>query len=149
MVGMYSKGENGMTVQHKDDGTTRIGGIASKSVHNGQMSYHSGLAAEDQVARLYDRAGRPICARRWRGTSGEIDLIARNGAEVIFIEVKKSRTHAQAAEHLTLRQMARIYSSASEFLAGEPLGQNTDVRFDVALVDAAGQIEILENAFAA
>lgn len=149
MVGMYSKGENGMTVQHKDDGKTRIGGIASRSVQNGQMSYHSGLAAEDQVARLYDRAGRPICARRWRGTSGEIDLIARNGAEVIFIEVKKSRTHAQVAEHLTLRQMARIYSSASEFLAGEPLGQNTDVRFDVALVDAAGQIEILENAFAA
>jgi putative endonuclease len=120
-----------------------------RAVQTGRGAYHSGLAAEDQVARLYDRSGRPICARRWRGSGGEIDLIARDGAEVIFIEVKKSRSHAEAAEHLTPRQMARIYASASEFLAGEPKGQNTDVRFDVALVNAMGQIEILENAFAA
>lgn len=116
---------------------------------SGARSYHAGLAAENQVAQLYERAGRKICARRWRGLSGEIDLIARDGAEVIFIEVKQSRTHAAAAEHLTLRQMQRIYASASEFLAGEPLGQNTDVRFDVALVDSVGRVEILENAFAA
>lgn len=122
---------------------------SSARARKGRRAYHAGCAAEDQVARLYDRAGRPICARRWRGMGGEIDLIARDGSEVIFIEVKQSRTHAEAAEHLTQRQIARICASASEFLAGEPLGQNTDVRFDVALVDAAGQIEILENAFAA
>lgn len=115
----------------------------------GAVSYHAGLAAEDQVAQLYLRSGRQVCARRWRGSAGEIDLIARNGAEVIFIEVKKSATHALAAEHLTQRQMTRIYNSASEFLAGEPAGQLTESRFDVALVDDAGRIEILENAFAA
>lgn len=116
---------------------------------SGARSYHAGLAAEDQVAQLYDRSGRAVCARRWRGSAGEIDLIARDGAEVIFIEVKQSKTHALAAEHLTSRQMARIYSAASEFLAGEPGGQLTDVRFDVALVDAVGRIEVLENAYAA
>ena len=116
---------------------------------SGATSYHAGLAAEEQVACLYGRSGRDVCARRWRGSAGEIDLIARNGAEVIFIEVKQSATHALAAEHLTPRQMARIYASASEFLAGEPGGQLTECRFDVALVDAGGKIEILENAFAA
>ena len=116
---------------------------------SGARSYHAGIAAEDSVARFYDRSGRAVCARRWRGLSGEIDLIARQGAEVIFIEVKQSATHAEAAEHLTQRQMDRIYGAASEFLAGEPGGQLTDVRFDVALVDGAGRIEILENAFAA
>lgn len=116
---------------------------------SGARSYHAGLAAEDQVARVYERSGRAVCARRWRGSSGEIDLIARDGAEVIFIEVKQSRTHAMAAEHLTRRQMERIYASASEFLAGEPGGQNTDVRFDVALVNSMGRIDIVENAFAA
>ncbi len=115
----------------------------------GARSYQAGLAAEDQVAQLYDRSGRSVCARRWRGSGGEIDLIARDGSEVIFIEVKQSKTHAQAAEHLTPRQMARIYASASEFLAGEPKGQLTDVRFDVALVDGMGRIEVLENAYAA
>ena len=69
--------------------------------------------------------------------------------KLAFIEVKQSATHAQAAEHLTRRQMGRIYASASEFLAGEPAGQGTDCRFDVALVDGVGRIEILENAFAA
>jgi putative endonuclease len=116
---------------------------------SGARSYHAGLAAEDQVAHLYERSGRAVCARRWRGAYGEIDLIARDGAEVIFIEVKQSRTHARAAESLTRRQMDRIYASASEFLAGEPLGQDTSVRFDVALVDGSGCIDIMENAFAA
>lgn len=116
---------------------------------SGVVSYHAGRVAEDQVALLYNRSGRQIAARRWRGTSGEIDLIARDGAEVIFIEVKKSATHALAAAHLSARQMARIYNTAAEFLSGEPAGQNTATRFDVALVDATGCIEVLENAFAA
>lgn len=116
---------------------------------SGARSYCAGLAAEEQVATLYVRSGRDICARRWRGSEGEIDLIARDGDGVIFIEVKQSRTHAEAAEHLTRRQMDRIYGAASEFLAGEPKGQLTEVRFDVALVDSVGRIEILENAFAA
>jgi putative endonuclease len=116
---------------------------------SGARSYQAGLAAEAMVEQLYTRSGRQICARRWRGSSGEIDLIARDGAEVIFIEVKHSKTHAQAAERLGPRQMARIYGAASEFIGGEPAGQLTPVRFDVALVDGRGQIEILENAFAA
>ncbi|MEY4304636.1 MAG: hypothetical protein RIT52_811 [Pseudomonadota bacterium] len=116
---------------------------------SGSRSYHAGLAAEHLVEQVYERAGRHVCARRWRGSAGEIDLVARDGAEVIFIEVKQSKTHAMAAEHLTPRQMARIYGAASEFIGGEPAGQLTPVRFDVALVDGDGRVEILENAFAA
>ncbi|MEO6300450.1 MAG: YraN family protein [Paracoccaceae bacterium] len=116
---------------------------------SGSVSYHAGRVAEDSVARFYAGSGREIVARRWRGTAGEIDLIARDGAEVIFIEVKKSKTHAMAAEHLTPRQMGRIYQTASEFIGFEPTGQDTLVRFDVALVDSVGRIEILQNAFAA
>ncbi len=113
------------------------------------MSYQTGLSAEAAVARLYLGSGHAIAAQRWRGSAGEIDLIARDGDRVIFIEVKQSATHARAAEHLTPRQMARIYTSAAQFLAGEPNGLDTESRFDVALVDGQGQIEILENAFAA
>lgn len=116
---------------------------------SGLQSYRAGLHAEEAVERLYNRSGRSICARRWRGESGEIDLIARDGAEVIFIEVKQSKTHDEAALHLSERQIARICSAASEFIGGEPAGQLTAVRFDLALVDGVGRIEILENAFAA
>ena len=115
----------------------------------GLTSYHAGLAAEEAVAQTYERAGRPVLAKRWRGSAGEIDLIAQNGEGVIFIEVKKSRSHAQAAAHLTRRQMDRIYGAGSEFLATQPRGQLTDVRFDLALVDATGRVDVIENAFMA
>lgn len=115
----------------------------------GRVSERAGWAAEASVARHYERSGRAIAAARWRSAGGEIDLIARDGAEVIFIEVKQSRTHAEAALHLSARQQTRICLSASLFLAGEPGGQGTAARFDVALVDGQGRIEIIENAFAA
>ena len=112
-----------------------------------QTKYYAGLAAEDCVARKYNQNGQPVAARRWRGQSGEIDLIMRNGDGLIFVEVKKSRTHAHAAARLSRRQMDRIYGAASEFLADEPRGQLTDVRFDLATVDQFGAVEVIENAF--
>jgi putative endonuclease len=113
---------------------------------SGLASYRAGLAAEDSVAAMYVSCGFPIAARRWRGQSGEIDLVARDGAAMIFIEVKQADTHAWAAERLSERQMGRIYAAASEFIAGEPAGQDTEVRFDVALVDRTGRIEVIPNA---
>lgn len=113
----------------------------------GATSYHAGAAAEEIVATWYARGGWPILAKRWRGSAGEIDLIAQDGAGVIFIEVKKSRSHGQAAARLTRRQMDRIYGAGSEFLASQPRGQLTDVRIDVALVDEHGRVNVIENAF--
>lgn len=87
-----------------------------------------------------------MAARRWRGTYGEIDMVVRDGDELVFVEVKKSRDFLRAAERLTRAQLKRIYATASEFLCGEPRGQMTPSRFDVALVNASGQIQIVENA---
>lgn len=115
----------------------------------GARNYHAGLAAEDIVARDYAGRAHDLAARRWRGQAGEIDLIMRDGDTVVFIEVKKSKTFAQAALRLGQRQMARIYAAAGEFLAGEPRGQLTDVRFDVALVDGRGGVSVIENALMA
>lgn len=112
----------------------------------GATAWHAGKAAEDQVADHYCRSGRPIAARRWRGGAGEIDLVAREGAALIFIEVKRAETFAMAAERLSRRQMERICSAASEYVAGEPCGQDTEMRFDVALVDGLGRIDVIENA---
>lgn len=113
---------------------------------SGSISYHSGLAAEEAVSRRYEQTGHAIVARRWRGSAGEIDLISQTGDETIFIEVKKADTHAQAAERLSDRQIGRIMGTASEFMGTLPDGQLSHVRFDVALVDAMGRIDVLENA---
>lgn len=119
----------------------------SKSVR-GLANYHAGHAAEGSVARHYESRGITICAQNWRGITGEIDLIGRQGDHVIFVEVKQSRTHDLAASHLSQAQIGRIFATADEFLAGEPKGLLTDIRIDLALVDGMGRIDVIENAFA-
>ena len=111
----------------------------------GKRNYHDGLAAEQNVKRHYQDDGAEIAAERWRGKSGEIDLIMRKGPEIIFVEVKKASDFMRAAERVTFRQIARISKAAEEFLANEPNGQFTSVRIDVALVNGRGERHILEN----
>jgi putative endonuclease len=113
----------------------------------GRAAYYAGEAAELQVARAYEQRGYAIVRHRWRGPSGEVDLITRNDEGLVFVEVKQSRTLACAAERLSRQQMERIYDNAAHYLDRESQGQLTNVRFDVALVDGTGSLEIIENAF--
>jgi putative endonuclease len=112
------------------------------------MSYEAGKSAEDRVSSDYERRGFTVAHARWRGKSGEIDLILRNGDGFVFVEVKQSRSFGHAASHVTERQVARLYQAVDEYLADQPDGLLTDVRFDVALVDGHGALNIIENAFA-
>jgi putative endonuclease len=114
----------------------------------GLTNYLAGHAAEASVARHYEDRGVTICARNWRGITGEIDLIGRDGDVVVFVEVKQSRSHDLAASHISTAQIGRIFKTVDEFLAGEPKGLLTDVRIDLALVDGQGRIDVVENAFA-
>lgn len=114
---------------------------------SGSTSYHAGLSAEETVARSYTARGYKVAKERFRGKAGEIDLVLEKDGALVFVEVKKSKTHAGAAERVKRRQMDRIFASASEYLASQPSGQNTPCRFDVGLVDSLGRVEILENAF--
>ncbi|SDJ90256.1 YraN family protein [Aliiruegeria lutimaris] len=113
----------------------------------GARSYHAGLAAEQIVARYYRERGLVLREQRWRGAAGEVDVIFAEGAGLVFVEVKASDNFESAAAHLGPRQMERIYAAAGEYLGQMPLGQATETRFDVALVDGAGRVEILEAAF--
>ncbi|MBL4628410.1 MAG: YraN family protein [Roseicyclus sp.] len=99
--------------------------------------------------RAYVDHGHTLIARRWRGPAGEIDLILEKHGEVIFVEVKKSRTLARAAESLSRRQIGRLLRSAEQCLGSFPKGAMTPMRFDVALVDGQGQIDVIVNALAA
>lgn len=116
---------------------------------SGVISYLAGASAEQQVAAHYARKGMPVIAQRWRGRGGEIDLVAQDGDGLVFIEVKKSRSHARAAERLSLRQIQRLFDAAGEYMAAFCAGRAVNARFDVALVDGVGRIEIIENALVA
>ncbi|WP_375261207.1 YraN family protein [Palleronia sp.] len=114
---------------------------------SGALAHHAGLAAEDQVARVYTRRGALLVARRWRSRWGEIDLIFREGERVVFVEVKRAKRHGWALERVSPRQIARIHATAELYLEAEANGSLTEARVDVATVDGAGRVEILENAF--
>lgn len=116
-------------------------------VARGISAHAAGVTAETRVAERYVDGGCELLAQRWRGLSGEIDLILRDESTVIFVEVKKSATIDMAAERLSRRQMDRICGAALEYCDTLPTGSLTEMRFDAALMDDAGQIEILENAF--
>lgn len=112
--------------------------------------YLAGLSAEAQVARHYATSGYRIVAQRWRGGGGEVDLIVNDGFDGwVFVEVKKSATHARASCRVGPAQVRRLVSAAETYLGGLPQGLATPARFDVALVDAQGRIDVIENAIAA
>ncbi|RYH03825.1 hypothetical protein EU805_00175 [Salipiger sp. IMCC34102] len=119
--------------------------VTTARQHRGRSNYHAGVAAEEIVARAYARRGYVLAAQRWRGQSGEVDLILKDGDTVVFVEVKKSRTFDQAMGRITQVQVDRICRAATEFVGSEPRGQLTPMRFDVGLVDGAGDVEIREG----
>jgi len=111
----------------------------------GAKAHRTGLIAEDTSARFLERAGFAILDRRHRTPHGEIDLIARDGDVLVFVEVKARPSHAEAARALTPRQWARLEAAALHYVA-ETEQTDVDMRFDVVLVRADGICERIENA---
>ncbi len=115
----------------------------------GKTNYLAGLGAEDSVARDYTSRGCNVVQQRFRGKRGEIDLVVQDGPTTVFVEVKKARTHANAAQRVTADKVTRLLMTAEEYVSRLSTGHMTDMRFDVALVDEMGRIEIRENALMA
>ena len=112
----------------------------------GRSNFLAGQAAEEAVLRHYEARGLTLAKARWRGKAGEVDLILRDGDEVVFVDVKHSRSFDSAAARLLPKQVERLMRAAEEFAGGEPKGLLTEMRFDVALVNEQGAVHILENA---
>ena len=114
----------------------------------GKVSYHAGQAAEFQVARYYERDGWHVLQHRFKSAAGEIDLVLCRDDTVLFVEVKRARTHDIAASRISLQQIAKINQSAEIFVSEHLSGQNFEMRLDAALVDQKGEIQIIPNALA-
>jgi putative endonuclease len=110
-----------------------------------------GKTGEDLACRELERCGYAIVARRHRSRRGELDIIARDGPTLVFVEVKAraGRSFGEAAEAVTGRKRQRIVQLALEYLMRHHL---TDVpcRFDVVSIHFeadAPAVEIFRNAF--
>jgi putative endonuclease len=83
-------------------------------------------------------AGYRVLARRFRSPAGEIDIVARRGGVLAFVEVKARATYEQAAFALTDSQLRRIARAAEAFAARHPALLGCAWRFDAMLVTPRG-----------
>lgn len=99
-----------------------------------QVAFRLGISAESRAAAFLIAKGFRILARRWRSPLGEIDIVARRRALLIFVEVKARASLDDAAESVTERQKRRIAGAAEAWLALRPDDSVQDIRFDAMLV---------------
>jgi putative endonuclease len=110
--------------------------IARRRVDARRADEQAGRTAETIAALLLGLKGYRILERRFRGVRGEVDLIARRGGLLVFVEVKRRGTLDEAALSVTARQRQRIAHAADEYLARHPSLGSAGVRFDAVLVTA-------------
>lgn len=110
-----------------------------------------GKAGEDLAVRELERRGYAILARRYRRRCGELDIVARDGPSVVFVEVKTREgcEFGAGSEAVTGVKRRRMASVALDYLMRHHLtGQ--PCRFDVVSIDMSHgdpRVEVYRNAF--
>lgn len=111
-----------------------------------------GKRGEDCAAAFLVEAGYTIVDRNWRCAQGEIDLVAFDGIETAFIEVKtrSSVAFGHPLEAITTQKLARLRRLAAAWCQTHP-GDHSRIRIDAIAViapkSAAVQIEHLKRVF--
>lgn len=111
-----------------------------------------GFHGENIAQRYLEALGFSIVSRNFRSRVGEIDLVAKDGDTIVFVEVKtrRSRRFGKAVEQVTRGKQRRIMKAAGEYLRryGAP---GSYVRFDVLAIDilpgGEEKIEHVKGAF--
>jgi putative endonuclease len=106
-----------------------------------------GLQAET-VATLWLRARLyTILDRNYRIKGGEIDIVARRGRTVLFIEVKARGDIEEAAIAITPQKQRRVSRAANRWVATHPWAMNCTLRADAIFIAPGRLPRHLENAF--
>lgn len=118
----------------------------------GGSAWQRGMAAEEAACSALRQDGWTILLRRARTPAGEIDIVAERlapGTEPLlaFIEVKARPILSQAAFSLSARQQGRLLDAGQILLGRHPQWLHGQIRFDLLLVDAAGTVRRIIDAF--
>ena len=110
-----------------------------------------GKTGEDLACRELERRGYAIVARRYRRRHGEVDIIARDGTTLVFIEVKArdGRAFGEAVEAVTPIKRRRLARLALDYMTRHRL-VDCPCRFDVVAIQMDGErpvVEVYRNAF--
>jgi putative endonuclease len=112
-----------------------------------------GILGEDLACAELTRRGYAILERRYRTRYGEIDIIARDGPVVVFVEVKTRADDrfGGAAAAVTGWKQRRIVQMAADYLLRRAL-HGRPCRFDVVVVEIVGdvpRVDVFPHAFEA
>lgn len=111
-----------------------------------------GRSAEILAAAELGKRGYEIIASNYSCRRGEIDLIAKEGDSLVFVEVRCKRTskYGTPAESITQSKMNKLYATAQQYLLDQNLG-DVACRFDVVevvLVNGSLQVrDVIRDAF--
>lgn len=103
-----------------------------------QARHRRGHISEYVAAALLIAKGYIVHARRFQSPAGEVDLVARRGKRLVFVEVKRRPTLEACHSSITANQRQRIRRAATYWLAEHPRHRNHDICFD-AIFLAAGR----------
>ncbi len=97
---------------------------------------HRGDAGEDMACAHLRARGMEVLARNYRCRSGEIDVVARDGRTLVFVEVKErgGDSHGSAVEAVTVEKRRRVVRAARVYAATHGLSESP-IRFDVLAID--------------
>jgi len=107
----------------------------------------TGRDGERLARTVLERAGMQILDTNWRCRIGELDIVALDGDEIVFVEVKTrtSTAFGHPAEAVTARKVARLRRLAGAWLQAHEVhasGMRVDV---VAIVSRAGRPALVEH----
>lgn len=107
-----------------------------------------GRAGEEEAVKLLRREGYKILARNYRCRHGEIDIVAFESGEIVFVEVKSRLTDGKgtALEAVTPAKQRKIARVAEQFLLERDLYERP-CRFDVVAIEGEGECELVRGAF--
>lgn len=111
-----------------------------------QETYRRGLIAEGAAKWFLRVKGYRILRQRYKCPLGEIDIIARKGDTIVFVEVKHRQTGDKAREAISPRQQQRITRAAEHFLKSQGT-QHIRCRFDAVLLHPPFGIDHIKNAW--
>ena len=110
------------------------------------------LRGEELASRALKKKGYQILARRERSRLGEIDIVARDGSALVFVEVKTRRgsRFGKPVEAVDRRKQKRLVRLALAYTARRGLS-DTPIRFDIVGVelpkDGQPSVRVYRNAF--
>lgn len=92
---------------------------------------------EDRAVALIEDRGLRLLERNFRGKTGEIDIVALDGDQLVFVEVRarSNRFYDSAVGSVNLRKQQRLVRTAQLYLQRRPQWANLPCRFDVVAFD--------------